>query len=121
MFRQAEPGDDIIDLRDVLEKYNEILSRAEEDKEEWEFDYLASVDDLSKQLYSSLEDAADNEPTMILESYFERYAQEVAEDIGAISNPDEWPNYCIDWERAARELAMDYGTVEFGGYTYYIR
>lgn len=32
------------------------------------------------------------------------YAQELAEDIGAISRDAQWPLYCIDWERAWREL-----------------
>jgi antirestriction protein len=37
------------------------------------------------------------------------YAEELAEDMGAIepeANRDRWPLYCIDWERAWRELEM---------------
>jgi hypothetical protein len=29
--------------------------------------------------------------------------------------------YCIDWERAARELKMDYTSVRVNGTTYYFR
>lgn len=32
-----------------------------------------------------------------------------------------WPNTCIDWDEAARELQYDYFTVEFDGITYWIR
>lgn len=59
--------------------------------------------------------------TLIRDSYFVAYAQELAEDIGAIKDNGQWPNYCIDWDRAARELQMDYTSVEFGGVTYWVR
>jgi len=59
--------------------------------------------------------------TLIAESYFETYAQELAEDCGMVSDGAEWPNRCIDWEQAARELQMDYTAVEFDGVTYYTR
>ncbi len=58
---------------------------------------------------------------LIRESYFQTYAQELAEDIGAIDRNASWPNTCIDWEQAARELAMDYTEASFGGVTYLIR
>lgn len=38
----------------------------------------------------------------------EDFAQETAESIGAIDKEAGWPNNCIDWERAARELMYDY-------------
>ncbi len=58
---------------------------------------------------------------MIRESYFKDYAQQLAEDIGAIDSDAKWPNTCIDWDQAARELRMDYTGVEFDGTTYYVR
>jgi hypothetical protein len=58
---------------------------------------------------------------LIRGSYFEEYAQELAEDIGAIDRNASWPNTCIDWEQAARELAMDYTQVDFDGVTYLMR
>lgn len=36
------------------------------------------------------------------------FAQELAEELGAVPEHANWPNDCIDWERAARELMMDY-------------
>ena len=59
--------------------------------------------------------------TLIRDSYFEDYAREFAEDIGAINDDASWPNNCIDWERAARELQMDYTSGEFDGVTYWAR
>lgn len=58
---------------------------------------------------------------LIRDSYFETYAQELADDIGAINKDQNWPNNCIDWEEAARQLQQDYTSVEFDGVTYWIR
>ncbi|APU00330.1 hypothetical protein HOR55_gp43 [Ralstonia phage RS-PII-1] len=59
--------------------------------------------------------------TLIRDSYFQTYAQEFAEDIGAVEHDAQWPNNCIDWEQAARELRMDYSSVDFDGETYWYR
>lgn len=58
---------------------------------------------------------------LIRDDYFEEYAQQFADDIGAINSDASWPNNCIDWERAARELQMDYTSVDYGGVTYWMR
>jgi antirestriction protein len=59
--------------------------------------------------------------TLIRDSYFQTYAQELAEDIGAIKADSTWPHTCIDWEHAARELRYDYSAVEINGATYWTR
>lgn len=59
--------------------------------------------------------------TLIADSYFEEYAREFAEDIGATKDSDSWPGNCIDWKQAARELQMDYSAIEYDGTTYWIR
>lgn len=59
--------------------------------------------------------------TLILDSYFEEYAQELASDIGAIKKDAEWPNNHIDWTAAAEELKNDYTELDFGGETYHMR
>jgi len=59
--------------------------------------------------------------TLIADWHFEAYAEELAEDIGAISSAPNWPATCIDWERAARDLRMDYSSVEIGDNTYWYR
>ncbi len=59
--------------------------------------------------------------TLIRETYFKTYAQQLAEDTGAIKDDSSWPNRCIDWEQAADELEQDYTHVDFDGVTYLIR
>lgn len=59
--------------------------------------------------------------TIIADDYFQTYAEELAEDIGAVNNDAKWPNNHIDWESAADELKIDYTAVEFKGETYWIR
>lgn len=58
---------------------------------------------------------------LIRDSHFQDYAQELADDIGAIDPKATWPCNCIDWEQAARELQMDYTGIEFDGVTYWTR
>ncbi len=59
--------------------------------------------------------------TLIRETYFEEYARQLADDIGAIDSNATWPLNCIDWEQAARELQMDYSSVDYDGEEYLIR
>lgn len=81
-------------------------------------EYL-SLKDLESQAegYSDWQDGAQ----LIRESYFTDYAQQLAEDIGAVNADATWPNNCIDWEQAARELEVDYTHVDFDGVTYFVR
>jgi len=44
----------------------------------------------------------------------EEFAQDMAEQLGSIDKSAVWPQTCIDWEYAARELMYDYS--EEGGY-----
>lgn len=59
--------------------------------------------------------------TLIRDSYFETYAQEIADDIGAIDSNAKWPLSCIDWKQAAEELQQDYASVDFDDVTYWVR
>lgn len=60
------------------------------------------------------------EGELIRDSYFRDYAEELAEDIGAIPENRSWPMFNIDWDAAAKELQMDYSAVDFDGVTYWI-
>lgn len=42
------------------------------------------------------------------------FAQDMADNLGTAEPSQAWPNYCIDWEYAARELMNDY--TERGGH-----
>ena len=100
----------IIDLRDIIDN-----QKTKPDT------YEAWKTALWEDAGYAIDDVAENEPTMIPADDFTDYAQELAEDIGAIDRDAKWPVYCIDWERAARELKMDYASVRVNGTTYYFR
>lgn len=59
--------------------------------------------------------------TLVRDDYFTKYAEQTAEDIGAISRDAAWPANCIDWEEAASQLKQDYSTVDYDGVTYWYR
>lgn len=129
-----------LDIRDIIERFEELedeIAQLEPDDEAEELDEdqsaeLEELRDEFETLKSFLEELAgaggghqwrgDWYPVgLIIDSYFEDHARELAEDIGAISGSEEWPLNCIDWERAARELQMDYSIVSFQGVTYWYR
>ena len=52
----------------------------------------------------------------------EDFAQELAEELyGDAPRGAGWPFSCIDWERAARELMMDYTSTRYNGKLYIFR
>jgi hypothetical protein len=63
----------------------------------------------------------DTVAALIRDSYFEDYARQLAEDIGAIDSKASWPNNHIDWEDATDALKQDYTEVDFDGVSYWIR
>lgn len=113
-----------MDLRDVLEaaKFGgSRYSQAPDTAEEARGVIRAFIANGLASDVSSFADYAENEPTAIPESEWIGYCQDLAADIGAISGEERWPVYCIDWERAAADLAMDYSQFEYDGTTYYVR
>jgi hypothetical protein len=121
----AEPqnADDVIDSRDVIETIAELIEQRESETDPWsqdDADYLATLEALADEASGYAEDWEYGE-TLIRDSYFEDYAMQLADDIGAIDAKAAWPLTCIDWEQAAQELQMDYTAVEFDGVTYWVR
>jgi hypothetical protein len=137
--------EDIIDSREIEERISEIELEA---TGRWEAEYdpngegvsygeLADVDHYAylddedaEELRSlralALEGASVSEDwtygaTLVRDSYFVTYAQEFADDIGAVPDDLSWPASCIDWDKAAWELRMDYSSVDFDGVTYWVR
>jgi hypothetical protein len=128
-------SDDIIDSRDVIARIEE-LRDAREDYEhdadgnrtnsDWatgepeDAAELAALEALAAEASGYASDWEHGE-TLIRDDYFKTYAMELAEEIGAVDANASWPNTCIDWDQAARELRMDYTGVEFDGVTYWTR
>ncbi len=124
-------------LRDTLNDARDALRESMDESEEE--DLKAAVDSASddfgddeagelKQLESLKDDIGESRGKIndeggpfVHENDFEAYAQELAEDIGAIPDDARWPCTCIDWEKAADELKMDYSSVEWNGETYLYR
>jgi uncharacterized small protein (DUF1192 family) len=57
--------------------------------------------------------------TFINADSFTEYAEQFAEDIGAINRDAAWPLNHINWEAAASDLKQDYSEVEIDGNSFY--
>ena len=116
---------DVIDSRDVIARIEELRSQLAADRpgERMSDEDVAELLDLEKLAEQGQEYAPDwaHGEALIRDSYFKTYAQELAEEIGAINCSAAWPHTCIDWDQAARELQMDYTGVAFGSVTYWVR
>jgi hypothetical protein len=135
------PGDKRIYGADVVARIEELEAELEADREEMSpdtslEDWIAAVaiseehtlHDEAEELMSLHElardcDGYDDWPNamLILDGDFKEYAEELAEDIGAIGKDLRWPACHIDWDAAADALKVDYHCVDFGGYEYWVR
>ena len=109
-------------LRDALEDADDSLSEKRTELWRWDEDCAEEL----KALADFIDEGSDewrHGETLIRDSYFEDYARELAEEIGATDEKAAhgWPLNCIDWEQAARELQMDYSGADFNGVTYWYR
>jgi hypothetical protein len=136
-------SDDVIDSRDIIDRIAELeadLLDAHEASastlalaewlEEIAADTTATLQDAAIEYIplKALADEGENYSpdwtygaTLIRDSYFEQYAEELADDIGAVDRNVGWPNSFIDWEAAADALKQDYTSVDFDGVTYWVR
>ena len=125
-----DENSDIIDTREIIERIEEIEAElddipadgtnADSDERAELVDERAELRDFADELRSYAVDF-DYGATVIRDSYFEDYARELAESIGAISEGAEWPLRHIDWAAAAEELQQDYSAVEWRGVTFWVR
>lgn len=108
--------DDKADAATELEEAEEALKAWNEGAEGQELKSLEALQDEAEG-YSDWKYGA----ALIRDDHFEDYARQYAEEIGAVDSNASWPNDCVDWEKAASELQMDYTSVDFDGVTYWIR
>ena len=127
--------DDLIDVRDVIARVEHLeqlrqpgpVDLGEDDNEQDQdslFAELASLEALLGELVGNGGDEqwrGDWYPvTLIRESHFVEYCQELCADIGDL--PTALPSYIvIDWQATARNIRMDYLEVEFAGVVYMTR
>lgn len=120
--------DDVIDSRDIIDRISTLAEEAESLAEDGqvpdddEVDELAALKAFAEECEGYLADWHHGE-SLIRDSYFEEYAEELAYDVGAIRRDEHysWPLSCINWRQAARELQQDYTSFEFDGVTYWAR
>lgn len=136
--------DDTLDVRDLTARVDELRSERDDLESEatddtnaaqdealdaqndWLKEYGPELDALEKFLAQLAGYGGDHNwegdsypGHLIHDSYFETYAEEYASDIGAIVPNAVWPNTCIDWKQAAKELQQDFSSAEFDGQTYW--
>lgn len=145
MANTISNSDDVIDSRDVIERISELESELTDAYEGEGNSDTIKFDDWLKEADENdthtLQDAAHefivlravadeaegyasdwkHGEAMIRDSYFTEYAQQLADDIGAVSKDQTWPNNFIDWEAAADALKQDYTSVDFDGVEYWVR
>lgn len=125
-------SEDILDSRDIIKRIEELEALiAADDGGELADDAPVAGEDEREELrvLKALEEEASGYSSdwshgeaLIRDSYFTRYAQQLADDIGALDRHVlRWPLTCIDWEAAAKELQQDYTSVDYDGVEYWIR
>jgi hypothetical protein len=126
---------DIIDLRDIIARYEELeddvggyenpqgdLEKHDADlAKRYELASLAAILDELKGNGGDEQWRGDWYPlTLICDSYFTDYARELLEDCGTI--PRDMPSWVeIDWDATARNVRMDYTPIDIDGVTYWYR
>jgi hypothetical protein len=111
--------EDLIDSREVIARI-EYLADDDYERDEDEDAELAALRALADEAAGYAADWQYGE-TLIRDSYFKQYAEQLAEELDLIPQDAKWPATCIDWDQAARELQMDYTSVSFDGIDYWIR
>tara|TARA_R110002126_G_scaffold105712_1_gene240124 strand:+ start:49 stop:450 length:402 start_codon:yes stop_codon:yes gene_type:complete len=125
---------DIIDVRDLIERYEELVNLLDITAHEVlpgsseELEELRAERALLEDVLADLRGNGGDEEwrgdwyplTLIRDSYFETYARELIEDCGDI--PRDLPAYIqIDWQATARNIRTDYTPCEIDGVTYWYR
>ena len=127
-FTELDLSADTIDVREIISRFEELESQSHEwkddesDADAWhELNTLKAILEELKGQGGDEQWQGDWYPvTLISEIYFVEYAQELCEECGDIS--ENFPSYIvIDWEMTARNIQMDYSSVEIDGLTYYFR
>jgi antirestriction protein len=115
--------DDLMYSRDLIELLAEFNPEDEDcaaARDELTEDDIATLADIESAADAGFADWLYG-VTFIRDSYFKEYAQDLAEDMGAIPSEHTWPTSYIDWDSAVRDLKMDHTSVEFRGVTYWAR
>lgn len=122
MTNTIDNSQDIIDSRDIIERIDELEGLIEgEGCEETCEEYKAELEAL-KALADECEGYGDWEygETLIRRSYFTEYVMELLSDIGDLPRDIPW-YIAIDEEATAKNVEIDYMSVDFDGVEYLMR
>ena len=132
MADYIDPNADVIDSRDALARFEELdeqhTAATDPDAlfpgEPLDADEQAERESLAT-LLQEVENAAGEEArygvTIIADSYFTMYAQQLADDLGAVPSDAGWPTAYIDWEAAAAALQVDYANIDWESHEWWVR
>lgn len=118
---------DILDSRDIIDRIATLQRErdnfAQEVGPEWhdvnpeDAAELAALEALQEEAEGYCPDWKHG-ATLIRDSYFTDYMQELLEDIGGV--PKDMPEYLvIDWDATARNIQQNYTEVDFDGVAYW--
>lgn len=115
---------DIIDIRDIIERFEELEDIFHDDvtdDEKDEFTQLQTILDDLKGNGGDEQWRGDWYPvTLIRDSYYTEYAEELVKDIYNL--PSDIPAFIeIDWVKTGENMLVDYSETEIDGTTYYYR
>src|SRR5690348_15159217 len=109
MASEINSFQDMLDVRDIIERFEELEDNNEQGPEEKdEFDHLSKLLEELKGNGGDEQWRGEWYPSLLIrDSHFVEYAQELCEDIGDI--PRDLPSYIqIDWQATARNIRFDY-------------
>lgn len=112
---------DVIDVRDIIARFEELESAIDGLPDAEERYLLASILDELKGNGGDEQWRGDWYPvTLVCDSYLVDYFRELLDECGEI--PTSLAPYIeIDWEATARNMRMDYSCIEIDGLTYWYR
>ena len=118
--KETDFSAEILDVRDLIERYEELETTRDDDEED-EYLTLKAVLEELKGNGGDEEWRDDWYPiTLVSESYFIAYTQELLEDCGYI--PKDFPSWiAIDWEKTAEAVQTDYTYISIDGWSFWYR
>ena len=125
-YHNFEPSDkpeetDFLEIQEeLLEARDDALTALNEWNSSEDGKELHDLQALSEDVEAYAGDSMKDGLTLILDSYFVEYCQDMVQDIGDL--PKNIPAYLvIDWDATAENLKADYTETEIDGNTYLFR
>ena len=112
---------DVIDVRDIIERYEALEDAADGLPDAEERCQLAAILDELKGKGGDEKWRGDWYPLVLIrDSHFTDYVRELLADCGDVSASLPW-YVAVDWGQTARNFHVDYTTIDIDGVTYWYR